>query len=164
MSVEARVEELGLQLVSPFTPPAARVNNRIVQRAAGSDMLYISGRGPGRADGEGFTHLGCLGDGLTVQEGYDAAAAVALEHMGILRGELGTLDHVRRWIKVTGFVRATSDFTRHPEVLNGFSDLIVSVFGEEVGRHARSAIGVASLPFGIPVEVEAIVQVATVPF
>ncbi len=153
MTTEERLKELGIELPSPQSPaanyvPAVRTGN----------LLYLAGVGPAkRADGTIAT--GKVGAELTKEEGYESARLVCLNILSRLRAELGDLDRVVRVVKLLGMVNATEDFTEHPAVINGCSDLLVEVFGER-GKHARSAVGMQSLPFGIPVEIEAIVEVA----
>jgi enamine deaminase RidA (YjgF/YER057c/UK114 family) len=151
MSPEARVIELGLSL--PTAPAPMGTYSPAVRHG---DLLYVSGHGPLRADGSYIT--GRLGAGLDTAAGRDAARLTALAVLATLRRELGTLDRVRRVVKVLGMVSATPEFAEHPQVVNGFSDVMVLVFGE-AGRAARSAVGTASLPAGIAVEVEAIFAV-----
>ncbi len=149
---EARLRELGIELPPVATPvatyvPAVRVG----------DMLYVSGHGPRRPDGSPWT--GVVGRDIDIEEGRAAARAVGIRVLGTVRHELGSLDRVVRVVKVLGMVNCAPDFTRQPQVVNGFSDLMVEVFGKEAGTAARSAVGVGSLPGGIPIEVEAIFQV-----
>lgn len=152
MDTEARLRELNIQLPSPQSPvanyvPAVRTGN----------LLYLSGVGPAkRADGTTFT--GKVGNELTTEEGYEAARLVGLNLISRLKGEIEDLDRVVRIVKLLGMVNATEDFADHPSVINGCSDLLVEVFGDR-GKHARSAVGMQSLPFQIPVEIEMIVEV-----
>jgi enamine deaminase RidA (YjgF/YER057c/UK114 family) len=120
------------------------------------NLLYISGRGPLQANGK-YT-IGKLGKEITVQRGYEAARLCAIAQIAVLKAELGVLTRVKHIVKVTGFVNGTDVFTDQPKVINGFSDLIAEIFGAK-GIHARSAVGVASLPQGWPVEVEMIVEI-----
>ena len=120
------------------------------------NLLYLSGRGPLQQDGTYTT--GKLGKELNVQQGYAAARLCAIAQIAVLKAWLGNLSKVKRIVKVTGFVNCTDAFTDQPKVINGFSDLMVAVFGEK-GIHARSAVGVAALPGGWPVEAEMIVEV-----
>ena len=148
MSIEARLRELHLELPTPPQPmgtytPAVRHG----------DLLYVSGTGPRRLDGTYVT--GRLGADMDVPQGQAAARLSALAVLATVRAQVGSLDAVARLVKVLGFVHATPQFTEHPKVINGFSDLMVEVFGE-AGRGARSAVGAPSLPSGIAVEVEAI--------
>ena len=152
--IEDRLADLGLTLPPPVAvPPGVEFPFAFVNVVG--DRGIVSGHGPQAADGSLAGPLGVVGTDLTVDQGYDAARLVGLSMLGSLQRELGTLDRIRAWVKALGLVRSTSDFTRQPAVINGFSDLILELFGPDVGRHARSAIGVSSLPFGIPVEIEA---------
>jgi len=153
MKTEARLDELGIELPSPQAPaanyvPAVRTGN----------LLYLAGVGPARRD-DGSSPIGKVGAELTLEEGYEAARLVCLNIISRLKAELGDLDRVVRVVKLLGMVNATEDFGEHPAVINGCSDLLVEVFGER-GKHARSAVGMQSLPFGIPVEIEAIVEIS----
>lgn len=152
MSAEDRLRALGLAL-----PPPARPAGNYVGAALSGNLLFLAGHGPRRDDGSLIT--GRVGEDLTVEQGYEAARAVALGLLGTMRAELGSLDRVTRIVKVLGMVQCTPDFGDHPAVINGASDLFVEVFGE-AGRHARSAVGMASLPFGIAVEIELVAEVS----
>ena len=150
MSAEDRVKELDLDLSNPPKPagnyvPAIRVGN----------IVYLSGHGPVRPDGTSVT--GKVGAELSVEEGYDAARLVGIGLLSSLKAQLGSLDRVRRVVKTLGMVNAAPDFTDHPQVINGASDIFRQVFGEN-GVGARSAVGMGSLPFQIPVEVEMIIE------
>jgi enamine deaminase RidA (YjgF/YER057c/UK114 family) len=148
-SPDERVADLGLQIPHfPALPFAPRL--RPVLEHGG--LAYLSGIGPVGVEGR-------LGETMTVEEGYAAARETALLALRRIVDEWDALDRVRRWVKVLGFVRSGNGFGDQPAVLNGFTDLIVDVYGEERGLSARSAIGVSELPAGIPVEVEAIVAV-----
>lgn len=153
MSAENRLKELNLSL-----PPLPRPMANYVSAVRTGSLLYLAGHGPLGDDGKPISR-GKLGRDLTVEEGYQAARQTALNALVTLRGELGSLDRVRRIVKVLGMVNADPDFQKTPQVINGFSDLMVEVFGESVGKHARSAVGMATLPNGIPVEIEAIFEV-----
>ncbi len=151
MSAEERMKELGLDLSSAPSPvanyvPAVRTGN----------LVFLSGQGPRRP--EGGMVCGKVGLDLSVEEGYEAAGLVAVGLLSSLRAELGSLDRVKRVVKLLGMVNSTPDFGDQPRVINGASDLLVDVFGER-GRHARSAVGMGSLPMGIAVEIEMIVEV-----
>ena len=148
---EARLSELGIVLPTPATPVANYVNAVRV-----GNLLFLAGKGPNKADGTYVT--GKLGSDLTVEEGYEAARLVGINQLAVLKAELGNLNRVKRIVKVLGMVNASSDFGDQPEVVNGFSDLMVAVFGQR-GKHARAAVGMGSLPRGIAVEVEAVVEV-----
>lgn len=151
MDIDARLKEVGIELPAPFTPmanylPAVRTGN----------LVFISGHGPNRADGTFIT--GKLGQDLTIEQGYGAARLTMLNCLSSLRAELGSLNGVRRFVKVLGMVNCTEDFGDPPAVINGGSDLLVEIFGD-AGRHARSAVGMQSLPRGIAVEIEMVVEV-----
>ncbi len=152
MSAEDRLRALGFAL-----PPPARPAGNYVGAVLSGNLLFLAGHGPRRDDGSLIT--GRVGEDLTVEQGYEAARAVALGLLGAMRAELGSLDRVTRIVKVLGMVQCTPDFQDHPAVINGASDLFVEVFGE-AGRHARSAVGMASLPFGIAVEIELVAEVS----
>ncbi len=152
MEIEKKLAELGLELPPPRKPLGTYVS--FVQTG---NLLYLAGAGPFDLAGSGTT--GKVGDGVTVEVAYQRARTVALGHISAMREALGDLDRVHRFVKVLGMVNAAPDFTAHPKVINGYSDLMVEVFGDK-GRHARSAVGMGSLPGGISVEVEAIVEVS----
>jgi len=148
---EARLADLGITLPEASAPVATYAN-----AVRSGDLLFLAGKAPRLDDGTYVT--GRLGDDLSVEQGYEAARLTAIQHLAVLKAELGDLRHVRRVVKVTAMVNATTDFLQHPDVVNGYSDLMAQVFGDR-GRHARSAVGMASLPMGIAVEIEAIVEV-----
>ena len=148
---EAKLKELGITLPEPAAPIANYVN---VVRTG--NLLFLAGKGPLQKDGKDV--VGRLGPYMTIDEGYQAARSVAIAHLAVLKHELGDLKRVRRIVKVLGMVNSDPAFTQQPAVVNGYSDLMVAVFGER-GKHARSAVGMATLPNGIPVEVEVIVEI-----
>lgn len=148
---EARLEALGISLSVPASPVANYVN-----AVQSGNLLFLAGKGPKKEDGQYIT--GKVGEDLTVEEGYEAARLVAINQLAVLKAELGNLNRVKRIVKVLGMVNCGTGFGDQPEVVNGFSDLMVEVFGER-GKHARAAVGMASLPRGIAVEVEMIVEV-----
>ena len=150
MSAEARIEELDLEL--PQAPKPGGVYTPIVQVG---NTVYVSGHGPVLSDGSMI--VGKVGADLSEEEGKKAARQVGLTILATLKSQLGSLDRIERLIKVLGMVNAAPDFQRHPQVINGFSELMVDVFGES-GRAARSAVGMGSLPGNITVEVEVILQ------
>jgi len=151
--VETRLAELGLTLPAVFTaPPGMEIRFELV-RVVG-DVAYVSGHGP--LDGFRPTFRGKVGAEVSVEQAYAAARATTLSMLASLKQELGDLDRVKGWIKALGLVNCAPGFNLMPAVINGFSDLILDLWGE-AGRHARSAIGVAELPFDMPVEIEAIV-------
>lgn len=152
MSIEARIEELGLTL--PAAPPAGGTYSPVVVI---DNMAYVSGQGPYGPDGNYIT--GKVGDDLTEEQGIEAARVVGLTMLATIKAQLGSLDRIKRIIKVLGMVNSTTDFQTHPKVINGFSDLMVEIFGEN-GRAARSAVGMGSLPGNIAVEIEAIIELA----
>ena len=149
---EKRLRELGIQL-----PPAPSPVAVYVPAVVSGNTLYASGHGPRAADGKLLQ--GRVGKDLTLKQGYDAARLTGIGMLSTVRSTLGSLDKVVRLLKVTGMVNCTPDFTRQPEVVNGFSELMVQVFGEKNGKAARSAVGMGSLPRNIPVEIEAIFEV-----
>lgn len=149
-----RLCALGLVLPPPFSPPAGVVLPFQSVRLIGK-RAYISGHGPQGPDGAFATPLGKLGRELSVEQGYVAARLTALSILGSLKRALGDLDRISAWGRVFGMVNSASGFNRQPSVINGFSDLILELFGPVVGAHARSAVGLAELPFDIPVEIEA---------
>lgn len=151
--IEAKLTSLGLILPPPMVPPSGVVLPFRFVHVIG-DRALISGHGPQCADGSIATPLGKVGSDLTEQQGYEAARLTALSILGSLKRALGDLDRVRGWVRVFGMVNSAPGFARQPGVINGFSDLILELFGAEVGAHARSAVGMAELPFGIPVEIE----------
>jgi len=157
--IEARLQSLGLALPPPLTPPAGvHLPFRFV-RVVGRRAL-IAGHGPQRADGTTAPPLGKLGRELTLEQGYTAARLTALSMLGSLQRELGDLDRIAAWTRVFGMINSAPGFNRQPAVINGFSDLILELFGPEVGAHSRSAVGMAELPFDIPVEIEGEVELA----
>ena len=156
--IESRLAELGLMLPAPIKPPAGvRLPFQFVRLAG--NRAYISGHGPQNPDGSIATPLGKVGRDLTVEQGYDAARLTALSILGSLKRALGDLDRVRAWGRVFGMVNSAPGFNRQPTVINGFSDLIIGLYGPERGAHSRSAVGMAELPFDIPVEIEGEVEI-----
>lgn len=149
--VEARLKELGIGLPQPPKPVANYVNG--VQTGK---LIFLAGKGPKRADGTEIR--GKLGKDLTVEEGYEAARITAINQLAVLNAMLGDLNRVKRIVKVLGMVNSAPDFSEQPAVINGFSDLMVEVFGER-GRHARAAVGMAALPRNQAVEIELVVEV-----
>lgn len=150
-SPEARVKALGLELPAPMQ--TANLPFELIR--VHGEHAYLAGHVPLAADGGLAKPLGKVGGALSVDEGYAAARAVALGFLATLRQSLGTLDAVRGWLKLFGMVNAAPGFNNLPAVINGASELILDVFGPEVGKHARSAVGLAELPFDVPVEIEA---------
>ena len=153
-TVARRLAELGLELPVAFEPPAGvRLPFRPV-RVLG-DRALVSGHGPQLPDGSQPGPFGKVGADVTPEQAYELARLTGLSMLGSLSRALGDLDRIAGWVRVFGMVSSAPGFTRMPAVVNGCSDLILEVFGPEVGAHARSAIGVASLPFDLPVEIEA---------
>jgi enamine deaminase RidA (YjgF/YER057c/UK114 family) len=148
---EQRLEQLGVSLPTPAAPVAA-----YLPCVRTGNLVYVSGQVP-VVDGEP-THVGRLGETVGLEDGVAAARTCAVNVIAALKAELGELARVRRVVKLTGFVASTPEFTDHPKVVNGASELFGEVFGD-AGRHARAAVGMAALPLGVPVEVEAIVEV-----
>jgi enamine deaminase RidA (YjgF/YER057c/UK114 family) len=151
MSADARLTNLHLEL-----PPAPKPGGVYQPVVRVHDMLYVSGHGPLRPDGT--MHTGKLGANLDLAAGQAAARQTGLAILATLRKELGSLDRIARVVKVLGMVNAAPDFTNHPQVINGFSNLMVELFGEDNGKAARSAVGMGSLPGNIAVEIEVIFQ------
>jgi enamine deaminase RidA (YjgF/YER057c/UK114 family) len=149
--VEKRLKELGIELVEPGKPVANYLNS-----VRTGDLVFMAGKGPKKSDGTYIT--GKVGADLTVEEGYEAAKLVAVQQLSALKAEIGDLNKVVQIVKVLGMVNAIPEFTDQPEVINGFSDLMVEVFGDR-GKHARAAVGMASLPRNISCEIEMIVEV-----
>lgn len=156
-TAEERLAELGYVLPEPLKlPPGVTLPFPWV-RIVGTRAI-ISGHGPTDAFGNLAEPLGKVGGEVTEEEAYIAARLTGLAILGSLKRELGTLERIARWTRVFGMVNSAPGFHRQPAVVNGFSDLIVSVFGAERGAHARSAVGLAELPFRIPVEIEGEVE------
>jgi enamine deaminase RidA (YjgF/YER057c/UK114 family) len=151
MQIEKRLEELGISLPEAATPVANYVTT--VQTG---NLVFTSGHGPG--NGEGKIYKSQLGTDAEIEDGYQSARQVAINLIGTLKQALGDLDRIQRIVKVVGFVNSSSTFTDQPAVVNGASDLFVEVFGDK-GKHTRSAVGMAQLPGGIPVEVEMVVEI-----
>jgi enamine deaminase RidA (YjgF/YER057c/UK114 family) len=156
--IEERLARLGLVLPAPIKVPPGVVLPFQFVRIVGS-RAFLSGHGPQNADGSIAEPLGKVGRDLTVEQGYTAARLTALSMLGSLERALGDLDRVAHWLRVFGMVNSAPGFNRQPAVLNGFSDLILELFGPEVGSHARSAVGMAELPFDFPVEIEGEVEI-----
>ena len=150
MRVEAKLKELGLEL-----PPTPRPAANYVGAVQTGNLLFISGHGPTK-DGK-MAYVGKVGKDLSIEQGYEAARLVALNCLASAKSLLGDLDRIKRVVKVLGMVNCSEDFGDHPKVINGASDLLVQLFGDS-GRHARSAVGMQALPFGIAVEIEMIFE------
>lgn len=154
MTIETRIATLGLALPQPTrTPPSARLPFAWVNVVG--NRAYCSGHGPTTSEGHLAPPFGKVGREVTPEAAYAAARNTALAMLASLKAELGSLDRIERWVRVFGMVNAAPGFATLPAVINGFSDLILEVWGTDAGRHARSAVGLAELPFGIPVEIEA---------
>lgn len=154
--IEERLEELGLSLPRPFVPPAGLELPFAWVRVSGG-YAYVSGHGP--LDGNDVLVKGKVGGDVSVEQAYEGARLTCLAMLASLKQELGDLDSVVGWVKALGFVNCAPGFNVTPAAINGFSDLVVALWGDG-GRHARSAIGAAELPFDMSVEVEAIVEVS----
>ena len=151
MSAEKRLKELGIELGTVSQPVANYVN-----AVRTGNLLFLAGKGPRPENGK--RPSGKVGRDYTVEQAYQHARTVGLDLLAVMRAELGSLDKVKRVVKVLGMVNAVPEFADHPKVINGCSDLFVEILGER-GKHARSAVGMGSLPMGIPVEIECIVEV-----
>ncbi len=149
-SAEERLKEKNIILPTPAMPVA-----NYVGAVRAGNLLFVSGHGPITLAGP----MGKVGKDLTLEQGYQVAREVGLNLLATTRASLGSLDKVKRAVKVLGMVNSAPGFTAQPKVINGASDLFVEIFGEAIGKHARSAVGVAELPFGIPVEIEMILEV-----
>lgn len=152
MSAELRLQQLGIAVPSKKPGPVIASCKQV------GDLVYVSGHGPFEADGS-LRFKGAVGRELSVEEGYQAARQVGLNVLSSLRAHLGSLDRIEEIVKVLGWVQCPDGYTESPTVINGFSELMVEIFGDR-GRHARSAIGTNALPGGIAVEIECIVRVA----
>lgn len=156
-SIEQRLRDLGLALPAPLQLPPGAVLPFPWVRISGTRAIF-SGHGPTDASGALAKPLGKVGRDVTPEQAYAAARLTGLAILGSLKRELGDLDRIARWVRVFGMVNSAPGFNRQPAVINGFTDLIVEVFGRERGAHARSAVGMAELPFDIPVEIEGEVE------
>ncbi|MCY4464048.1 MAG: RidA family protein [Chloroflexi bacterium] len=153
MEVEAKLAEMGLALPPPVLPPAGvELPFSFVRLHEG--IAYISGHGPQTADGSIAGPFGKLGVDVTIEGGYAAAQAVGLSMLGSLKRALGDLDRITHWLRLHGMVNCAPDFAQQPAVINGCSQLILALYGAERGAHARSAVGMAALPFNMCVEIE----------
>lgn len=148
---DKKLKELGVELYLPTKPMG-----NYVKAVRSGNLLFLAGHGPTRADNSNIT--GKVGADLTLDQGYEAARQTGIAILSTLKGELGDLNKVKRIVKVLGMVNCTDTFTDQPKVINGFSDLMVAVFGEK-GKHARSAVGMYALPSNIAVEIEIIVEI-----
>jgi len=152
-NIEDRLRSLNLTLPAPLKLPPGAVLPFPWVRVVGSRAI-ISGHGPTNADGSLALPLGKVGRDLTAEQGYEAARLTGLSILGSLQRALGDLDRIASWVRIFGMVNSATGFNQQPSVINGFSHLIVEVFGSTVGAHARSAVGMAELPFDTPVEIE----------
>lgn len=154
IDVEARIKQMGLVLPEPMPVklpfPWVRVHG---------NRAYVSGHGPQNADGSLAEPLGKVGRELTAEQGYKQARNVGLAILGSLKRELGDLNRVSYWLRIFGMVNSAPGFNQQPQVINGFTDLIHEIWGQERGAHSRSAVGMAELPFDIPVEIEATAEI-----
>jgi enamine deaminase RidA (YjgF/YER057c/UK114 family) len=155
VSAERRLKQLGLELGAVSAPVANYVN-----AVRAGNLLFLAGKGPRAVDGK--RPQGKVGREYTAEQAYEHARSVGMDLLAVMRAELGSLDRVKRVVKVLGMVNAVPEFQDHPKVVNGCSDLFVEVLGE-AGKHARSAVGMGSLPMGIPVEIECIVEIGAAP-
>jgi len=159
MQIEEKLQTLGLVLPEPVAlPPGVRLPFAEV-RIRGN-RAYLAGHGPQNPDGSLAPPFGKVGAQVSVEEGYQAARLTGLSLLASLKRALGDLDRVSAWLRVFGMVNSAPDFTRQPAVINGFSELILELYGPEVGQHSRSAVGMAALPFDLPVEIEAEVEIS----
>ena len=159
MTPDERIRELNLNLPKPIIlPPNVEMQFSWV-RISGN-RVFISGHIALNADGSVSEVTGKVGGEVTVEQGYEAARQTGLAILSSLKRELGTLNKITAWLRVFGMVNVEPGFVKTPLVINGFSDLILDVFGKEIGNHSRSAVGMAELPFGAPVEIEAEVEIS----
>ena len=157
--IEAKLAALGIVLPPPLKlPPGVTLPFSFV-RVAGA-RAFVSGHGPQAADGSVAQPVGKVGRDLTLEQGHAAARLVGISILASLQRTLGDLDRVAAWNRVFGMVNSAPGFNRQPAVINGFSELILELWGPEAGAHARSAVGMAELPFDIPVEIEAELEIA----
>ena len=154
--VEEKIKQLNIELPTPGEPIANYVPTVRFSETKNSMLVYVSGTGPRKENGDYLT--GRLGDDMTIEEGYNAAKLTGINILASLKKEIGDLNKIKRFVKVIGMVNSTADFYQQPAVINGFSDFIVEVFGDR-GKHARSAVGMVSLPSNIAVEIEVVVEV-----
>jgi enamine deaminase RidA (YjgF/YER057c/UK114 family) len=159
MEIEHKLETMGLALPEAMVAPAG-VMLPFAQVRLYADRAFISGHAPLNPDGSLRPPFGKVGAEIPLDQGYQAARATALAVLASLKRALGDLDKVSAWLRVFGMVNVAPGFSQTPPVINGFSDLILELYGPQIGQHARSAIGVAELPFGIPVEIEAEIAVS----
>ncbi len=156
--IETKLQAMGLALPAPLQLPPGVVLPFPWVRVRGN-RAYVSGHGPQNPDGSLAAPLGKVGLEVSVEQAVHAARLTALAILGSLKRELGDLDRVSAWLRVFGMVNSAPGFNQQPVVINGFTELIVALYGPQRGRHARSAVGMAELPFRIPVEIEAEVEI-----
>jgi len=161
VTIEQRLKSLGLVLPKPLQLPPGVVLPFPWVRVMGTRAL-VSGHGPTQADGSLALPLGKVGREVSLEQAHAAARLTGLAILGSLQRELGSLDRIKGWTRVFGMVNSAPGFNRQPAVINGFSELILEVFGPQRGAHARSAVGLAELPFNIPVEIECEVELGDV--
>ncbi len=154
--MQAQTPEQKLKEKKIVLPAASQPVANYVNVVRTGNLLFLSGKGPARPDGTYIS--GKVGKDLTIEQGYEAARLTALHHLAVLKAELGDLGKVKRIVKVLGMVNCEGDFKDHPKVINGYSDFMVEIFGDK-GKHARSAVGMGSLPMGMAVEVEVVVEI-----
>ena len=152
MEIENKLKELGHEL----PPPRQRSMGNYIPAVITGNLVFLSGHGPGLPEG-GFLHVGKLGEDVTIEQGYDAARLTMLNLLTSLKGEIGDLDRVKRIVKLLCMINCAPDFGDTPRVANGASDLLISLWGDN-GRHARSAVGMSTLPSGMAVEIEMVVE------
>jgi enamine deaminase RidA (YjgF/YER057c/UK114 family) len=157
VKIENRLKELGIPLHEPTKVPESFIRVFPFVRVSGN-RAWISGHAATNQDGTMFHKIGKVGTEVSKEEAYEYARLIGLAIIAGLKEELGDLDRVKKWVRVFGMVNVAPGFNEMPSVINGFSDLIIDIWGEEAGKHARSAVGVAELPFNIPVEIEAEIE------
>ena len=159
MTPDEKLVDLKLVLPEPERlPPGIQLKfSSVLVRGS---HVYVSGHIPLNSDGSIYDVLGKVGAEVTVEQGYEAARQTGLAILSSLKRELGTLNDITAWLRVFGMINTAPGFVQTPQVINGFSDLILDVFGEKIGDHTRSAVGMAELPFGAPVEIEAEVEIS----
>jgi enamine deaminase RidA (YjgF/YER057c/UK114 family) len=157
--IETRLEDIGLKLPKPLKIPS-NIQTPFAWVRVRGNKAYISGHGPQNPDGSVAGPFGKVGAEVFLEQGYEAVKLAGLSILGNLKRELGSLDAVKAWLYVRGMVNTSTTFTQTTNVVNGFSDLILSLYGSEIGMHARSAIGVQTLPLRLPVIIEATIEIA----
>ena len=160
MTPDEKIEALGLVLPEPVKLPAG-VDIKFSWVRVRGNRVFVSGHIALNTDGSIYDVVGKVGAEVSIEQGYEVARQTGLSILASLKRELGTLNNITAWLRVFGMINTAPGFTQTPTVINGFSDLILEIFGEEVGDHSRSAVGMAELPFGTPVEIEAEVEIST---